>query len=158
MNKGIIWIVTFLIFLRLHTNIKFKAMFKINIVIKKIIHVFIDFNGNHHKKIEWTLRRLWIHNGLLKWQHYICHIEKNEKCGFKKYVKIKNKGSSNEKSINECIETFLIYINFLKWCDCCKCLFLRVHSLLKNLIFCMDFLINHIFKDIHKLAYINIYD
>jgi len=35
-------------FSRLHTNVKFKAIFQINIVNFLIIHVVIDFNGNHH--------------------------------------------------------------------------------------------------------------
>jgi hypothetical protein len=35
-------------FFGLHTNVKFKAIFKINIVNFLIIHVVIDFNGNHH--------------------------------------------------------------------------------------------------------------
>ncbi len=34
---------------RLHTNIKFKAILQINIIKFLIIHVFIAFNGNHHK-------------------------------------------------------------------------------------------------------------
>jgi hypothetical protein len=33
----------------LYTNVKFKAIFKINIVNILIIHVVIDFNENHHK-------------------------------------------------------------------------------------------------------------
>ncbi len=38
-------------FFGLDTNVKFKAIFKINIVNFLITHVVIDFNGNHHKKI-----------------------------------------------------------------------------------------------------------
>jgi len=49
MNRWIDWIVT-CNFFGLHTNIKLKAIFKINIVNFLIIHVFIDFDGNHHKK------------------------------------------------------------------------------------------------------------
>ncbi len=64
------------IFSGLHTNVKFKAIFKIEIVNFKIIDVVIKFNGNHHKFFGWNVRRLWTHNGLLKWQHYICHKEK----------------------------------------------------------------------------------
>ncbi len=52
---------------RLHTNVKFKTIFKINIIKFLIIHVVIDFNGNHHKKIGWILKRLWTCNGFLKW-------------------------------------------------------------------------------------------
>jgi hypothetical protein len=33
----------------LHTNVKFKAIFKINIINVLIIHVVVDFKGNHHK-------------------------------------------------------------------------------------------------------------
>jgi hypothetical protein len=40
--------ITLAIFSRLHTNIKFKAIFKINIVNFLIIHIVIDFNGDHH--------------------------------------------------------------------------------------------------------------
>jgi hypothetical protein len=61
---------------RLHRNVKFKAIFKINIIKILIIHVFIDFNGNHHKKFGWIIRRLWTCNGLLKWQHYVCQPKK----------------------------------------------------------------------------------
>jgi hypothetical protein len=35
----------------LHTNVKFKAILKINIVKILIIHIVIDFNGNHPKKL-----------------------------------------------------------------------------------------------------------
>jgi len=54
------------------------------------------------------------------------------------------------------IETFLIYLililKIFKWHDCYKVLSLKIHFTLKNLIFCMDFLINHIFRAIHRLA------
>jgi hypothetical protein len=49
MNKWIVWIVTFVIFFGLHTNVKFKAIFKIDIVNFLIIHVVISFNGDHKK-------------------------------------------------------------------------------------------------------------
>jgi hypothetical protein len=56
----------------------------------------------------------------------------------------------------KCIEFFLIYVfliyKSLKWCDCCKFLSLKVHFTLEILIFYMDFLINHMFRDIHRLA------
>jgi len=61
---------------KLHTNVKFKAIFEINIIKFLIIHVGIDFNGNHCKTFGWILRRLWTRNGLFKWQHYTYHIEK----------------------------------------------------------------------------------
>jgi hypothetical protein len=35
---------------RLHINVKFKAIFKINIIKFLIIHLIIDINENHHKK------------------------------------------------------------------------------------------------------------
>jgi hypothetical protein len=38
-------------------NVKFKAIFKINIVNFLIIHVVIDFNRNHYKNIGWIQRR-----------------------------------------------------------------------------------------------------
>jgi hypothetical protein len=74
-------------------------------------------------------------------------------------VNLKNKiKSSNEKSISEVHWNFpnmYVYIisKIIKLYDCCKFLFLRIHFTLKNLIFCMDFLINHMFRDIHKLVY-----
>jgi hypothetical protein len=67
-------------------------------------------------------------------------------------TKNKNKKSSNEEFIIEVHWNFL-YIYSFKWCDCCKFLSLKVHFTLKNLILCMNFLINHMFKNIHKLAY-----
>jgi hypothetical protein len=55
------------------------------------------------------------------------------------------------------IKNFLIYMYLIlksfKWHDCCKFLSLKIHFTLKFLIFCMNFLINHIFKDIKRLAY-----
>jgi len=65
MNRWIDWIVT-CNFFGLHTNIKLKAIFKINIVNFLIIHVFIDFDGNHHKKKWMNFKRLWTCNELLK--------------------------------------------------------------------------------------------
>jgi len=44
----------------------FPSPREINITNFLIIHVVIDFNGNHHKKIKCILRRLWTHNGLLR--------------------------------------------------------------------------------------------
>ncbi len=77
-----------LYFFGLHTNVKFKAIFRIDIVKILIIHVVIDFNGNHHKKFGWILRRLWTCIRLLKWQHYVYHTKK------KKNVDSKNCQSS----------------------------------------------------------------
>ncbi len=132
-------------FFGVHTNIKFKAIFKINIVNFLIIHVVIDFNGNHHKIFGWILRRLWICNGLLKWQHYICYMEKMKNVNSKicqsnvKKIKI-NKVPSNEEFIDEMHWNFLyIYIYSSEWCDCCKFLTLKVHFTVKILNFCMDF-------------------
>jgi hypothetical protein len=39
---------------------------KINIVNFLIIHVVIDFNGNHHNFFGCTIKRLWTCNGVLK--------------------------------------------------------------------------------------------
>jgi hypothetical protein len=49
MNMWTIWTIKLVIFFGLYTNVKFKVIFKINIVNLKIIHVVIDFNGYHHK-------------------------------------------------------------------------------------------------------------
>jgi hypothetical protein len=49
MNRGTIWTVTLVIFCRLHSNVKFKAIFKTNIVNFSIIHVVTKFNETHHK-------------------------------------------------------------------------------------------------------------
>jgi hypothetical protein len=38
----------------------------IHIVNFLIIHVVIDFNGNHHKTFGWILRKLWTCNEHLK--------------------------------------------------------------------------------------------
>ncbi len=76
----------------LHTNVEYITIFKINIVNLLIIHVFIDFNGNHHNFFGWILRRLWTRNGLLKWQYYVSHIEK-----WKMWIQINVKVVSNEK-------------------------------------------------------------
>jgi hypothetical protein len=55
----------------------------------------------------------------------------------------------------KCIESFLLYIFLIfksfKWHDCYKVLSMSVHFTFKN--FCMDLLINQMFKDIHKLDY-----
>jgi len=67
MNWGIVWTITLICsYYGLHTNVKSKAIFKINIFNFLIIHVFIHFNGNHHNCFGWILKRLWTRNGLLK--------------------------------------------------------------------------------------------
>ncbi len=57
----------------------------------------------------------------------------------------------------KCIETFLIYIYlFIKVLNdviVVNFLSLKVHFTLKNLIFYMDFFINHMVRIIHRLAY-----
>jgi hypothetical protein len=72
-------------------------------------------------------------------------------------VKIIFLKKSMKKLLVKCIEIFLIYMYLifqsLKWHDCCKYLSSRVHFRLIFLVFCMDCLINHMFRDIHKLAY-----
>jgi signal recognition particle GTPase len=52
MNRWIVWTITFVIFSRLHTNIKLKTILNINIVNFLIIHVVIDFNWNHYKNLK----------------------------------------------------------------------------------------------------------
>ncbi len=94
----------------------------------------------------------------MKWQHYVCHIEKMKNMDSKKSQScVKNKiKSPNEEFISEVHWNFIyIYIifNSFKWCDCCKFLSLKVHFTLKVLVFCMDSLINQMFKDTHRLAY-----
>jgi hypothetical protein len=94
-----------------------------------ITHVVINFNGNHHKFFEWILTRLRSHNGLLKWKHYVCHIEKMKNVDSKKcqnsvnIKKIKIKHHQMKNLLLKCIETFLIYIfnlKKIKWHDCYK--------------------------------------
>jgi len=50
MNRWIIWMITTCNVFGLYTNIKFKAIFKINIVNFLIILIVININGNHRKK------------------------------------------------------------------------------------------------------------
>ncbi len=118
-------------FSRLHTNVKFKAIFKINIVKILIIYIVIDFNGNHCNFFGWFLKRLWIRNGHLKWQHFVCHIEKMKILNSKEFQ------SSIKKNLNKikhhqmknllvkCIKSY-IYITSFKWHYCCKFLSLKV--------------------------------
>jgi hypothetical protein len=82
---------------------------------------------------------------------------KNEKCRLKEYVKvcpkkIQMKHRQMKTLLMDYIETFLIYI-FLNVVNVVIFFSLKVHFTLKNLIFCMNFLINHMFRDIHRLVY-----
>jgi hypothetical protein len=81
MNRWIVWIVTLVIFSRLHINIKFKFIFKINIVKFLIFNVFIDFNGNHHN-FNFFLCRLgfmlqWAGPFFLGFDSLLQHVVKN---------------------------------------------------------------------------------
>jgi len=94
--------------------------------------------------LEWTFEITTLHFSQKKWKMWTQEI-----CQSNVKIKIKIKTSSNEEFINEVFSIF----KSLKWRDCCKFLSLRVHFTLKILIFCMNFLINHMFKDIHRLVY-----
>jgi hypothetical protein len=50
MNRWMVWTVTLVIFLD-YIQMQNLKTFKINNVNFLIIHVIIDFNGEHHKKI-----------------------------------------------------------------------------------------------------------
>jgi hypothetical protein len=124
------------------------------------LFMLLDFNKNHHNFFGWLLRRLWIRNGLLKWQHYFYHTKKMKNVDSKKCKKKVNKNKIKHHQMKNLllkwIENFLIYIFLIfkrfKWHDCYKVLSLRIHFTFKILIFCMDFLINHMFRAIHRLA------
>ncbi len=73
-------------FFGLHTNVKFKAIFKINIIKFLIIYVVIDFNGNHHNFILMNSKKIIFEMTTLHLSH-----RKNENFGLKKYVKIVSK-------------------------------------------------------------------
>jgi hypothetical protein len=76
-------------FSRIRINIKFKCIFKINIVNFLIIHGIIDFNGDHHKFFGWILKD---YGFVMDFEMTTLHFtQKNEKCGFIKYVKILSK-------------------------------------------------------------------
>ncbi len=75
MNRWIVWIVTLVIFSRLHINIKFKFIFKIKIVKFLIFNVFINFNGNHHKILFLMLQ--WAGPFLLGFDSLLQHVVKN---------------------------------------------------------------------------------
>ncbi len=89
-----------LFFCGLHTNIKFKAILKINIFNLFIVNVVIHFNGNHHKFIGWIIRRLWTCNELLKWQHYVCYMGIIKNVDSEK-IKVASKKENKRKSLNE---------------------------------------------------------
>jgi len=74
----------------------------------------------NNQKIDNVKLWIWTHNGLLKWQHYVCHIEKICKSSDKIRRK-KNKNHQIKNLLVKCIETFLIYVfkNF-KWHYCYK--------------------------------------
>jgi predicted KAP-like P-loop ATPase len=57
-------------------DIKCKVVFNIKIITILIIHVAINLSENHIKKYGWILRKKWTHNWLLKWWHYVCHVNK----------------------------------------------------------------------------------
>jgi hypothetical protein len=59
MNRGIVRNCHTCNYFGLHTNVKFKAIFKINIFNFLIVDIFIKFNGNHHKIFGSILKRLW---------------------------------------------------------------------------------------------------
>jgi len=90
---------------------------------------------------------------------HVSHKE-NEKCGLEKYIKVLSKWKLKNKMKNwlmKCSEVFLMYIfkilkNF-KWHDCYKFYIWESISHFKILIFCINFLINHMFRDIHRLVY-----
>jgi hypothetical protein len=76
-------------------------------------------------------------------------------------LKLKNKATINEEFINEVHWNFpnvyFLKISSFKWHDCCKFLSLKNHFTLQNLIFCMYFFINHMFR-IFIGWFINVYD
>jgi hypothetical protein len=84
----------------LDTNVKIKTIFKINIANFLIFYVVIDFNKKHHNFFGWILKRLWTCNGLLKWQHYVCHT--------KKMKNVDSKKCQSDVKIG-------IYIHIMKW-------------------------------------------
>jgi hypothetical protein len=51
----------------------------------------------------WMLKRLWTQNGLLKWNHCVCHRKKlkNVESKVMSKLNLKNKASSNEEFISE---------------------------------------------------------
>jgi hypothetical protein len=71
-------------------------------------------------------------------------------------VKIKNKTLSNEELVKFIEISIYIYIYIIlktfKWHDC-YIFFLENPIHIKNLIFCMNSFINHMLRDIFRLAY-----
>ncbi len=57
-------------------NIKSKVIFNASIVKIFFIHVAIYFIENNIEKYEQALKKEWNNNRLLKWWHYVCHIDK----------------------------------------------------------------------------------
>jgi hypothetical protein len=64
-----------------------KPYSKLTLLRILIIHVIIEFNGNHHKLFGWIPRSLWTRNGFLKWQHNVFHIEKMKNLDSKNMLK-----------------------------------------------------------------------
>ncbi len=66
------------------------------------IHVPINFDVKHIKNYGWILRKTWIHDGLLKQWHCICHTYKIYMLSEKTWhiivskLKLKNMPTSNE--------------------------------------------------------------
>jgi hypothetical protein len=67
-------------FSTLHTNIKFKTIFKINIVKFLIIHVVIDFNGNHHKNFGMNSKKIMDLQWTFEMTTLCLSHRKNKKC------------------------------------------------------------------------------
>jgi hypothetical protein len=71
------------------------------------------------KTFGW-IKKLWTCNGLLKWQHYVCHIEKMKNVDSTKHqssVKINKEKLKHHQMNNwlvKCIEIFLTYIFLIK--------------------------------------------
>jgi hypothetical protein len=70
-------------------------------------------------------------------------------------LKLKNNASSNENFIIEVHWNLQYIYKFLsfKWCEFCKKNSLKIHFTFEILVFWMDFFINHMFRDIHRLTY-----
>jgi len=71
-------------FSRVYMNLKCKII-SIKIFNSFIIHVTMDFSENLIKNYGWVLKIEWIHCGLLKWWHYVCHTQKMKNVDSKKY-------------------------------------------------------------------------
>jgi hypothetical protein len=90
----------------------------------------------------------------------LSHIE-NEKCGLKKYViviffKLKKGRHKMNNSIVRCIKIYPIFFFFIfqiLTCDFLHFLPLIFHFTLKSLNFSLNFLNNHMFRDIYRVVY-----